>query len=60
MVHGNLMCGYLYKKVLDGIDDCQSFWPEMCPSPLAAMAQMEILGEDTLLAKIEKDYKINN
>tara|TARA_B100000965_G_scaffold1825_2_gene1432 strand:+ start:66 stop:677 length:612 start_codon:yes stop_codon:yes gene_type:complete len=40
-------------------EGCQSFWPEMCPPPLAAMAQMAILGEDTLLSKLEVDYKIN-
>ena len=31
----------------------------MCPPPLAAMAQMAILGQDTLLSKLEVDYKIN-
>ena len=40
-------------------ENCQSFWPEMCPPPLAAMAQMAILGKDTLLSKLEVDYKIN-
>tara|TARA_B100000579_G_scaffold271267_1_gene224010 strand:- start:1633 stop:2247 length:615 start_codon:yes stop_codon:yes gene_type:complete len=40
-------------------EDCESYWPQMCPPPLAAMAQMAILGEDTLLSKLEVDYKIN-
>tara|TARA_B100000401_G_scaffold80610_1_gene50711 strand:- start:4231 stop:4854 length:624 start_codon:yes stop_codon:yes gene_type:complete len=38
-------------------EDCESYWPEMCPPPLAAMAQMAILGEDTLLTKLESAYK---
>ena len=38
-------------------EDCESYWPEMCPPPLAAMAQMSILGEDTLLTKLESAYK---
>ena len=40
-------------------DACESYWPQMCPPPLAAMAQMTILEEDTLLSKLEVDYKIN-
>ncbi len=45
--------------VLPWEEECESYWPEMCPPPLAAMAQMAILGKDTLLSKLEEDYKIN-
>ncbi len=40
-------------------DGCESYWPQMCPPPLTAMAQMTILEEDTLLSKLEVEYKIN-
>lgn len=40
-------------------EGCESYWPQMCPPPLVAMAQMEIFGQDTLLSKLEVDYKIN-
>lgn len=40
-------------------EGCESYWPQMCPPPLVAMAQMAILGEDTLLSKLEVDYKID-
>ena len=46
--------------VLPWEEGCESYWPQMCPPPLAAMAQMAILGEDTLLSKLEVNYKINN
>ena len=45
--------------VLPWEEGCESYWPQMCPPPLAAMAQMAILGQDTLLSKLEVDYKIN-
>ena len=45
--------------VLPWEEGCESYWPQMCPPPLAAMAQMATLGEDTLLSKLEVDYKIN-
>ena len=39
-------------------DKCESYWPNLCPPPLVAMAQLEITGSDSLLSKIEKDYNI--
>jgi len=47
----------------DGIlpweENCSSYWPQMCPPPIVAIAQEEITGNDSLLSKLEKDYKIN-
>lgn len=47
----------------DGIlpwdDNCGSYWPQMCPPPIVAIAQEVITGNDSLLSKLEKDYKIN-
>ncbi len=47
----------------DGIlpwnEKCGSYWPKMCPPPIVAIAQEVITGNDFLLSKLEKDYKIN-
>ena len=47
----------------DGIlpweENCSSYWPQMCPPPIGAIAQEIITGDDSLLSKLEKDYNIN-
>jgi hypothetical protein len=44
--------------VLPWKEGCSSYWPQMCPPPFVAMAQLAITGKDTLLTKLEKGYGI--
>ena len=44
--------------VLPWEEGCSSYWPQMCPPPLVAMAQLAINKEDTLLSKLEIEYGI--
>ena len=37
-------------------DGCESYWPQICPPPLVAMAQLAITGNDSLLSKLENEY----
>ena len=37
-------------------DDCESYWPQICPPPFVAMAQLAITGNDSLLSKLENEY----
>ena len=32
---------------------CSSYWPDICPHPIAATAQLELTGDDSLLTKLE-------
>ena len=39
-------------------EKCESYWPQLCPPPLVAMAQEQLTGNDSLLQKLEKGYGI--
>jgi len=39
-------------------EECESYWPQLCPPPLVAMAQEQLTGNDSLLQKLEKGYGI--
>ena len=32
---------------------CSSYWPDMCPHPITATAQIELTGDDSLLTELE-------
>jgi hypothetical protein len=38
-------------------EECESYWPQICPPPLVAMAQEQLTGNDILLQKLEEAYK---
>ena len=40
-------------------EKCESYWPQLCPPPLAAMAQEQLTGDDSLLCKLEDSLDIN-
>jgi len=40
-------------------EKCESYWPQLCPPPLAAMAQEQLTGNDSLLQKLEEGYGIS-
>jgi len=37
--------------------NCEGYWNQMCPPPFAAIAEMEIVCNDSLLKTLEKKYK---
>ena len=39
-------------------EKCESYWPLICPPPLVAMAELAITGQDKLLSKLEKQFKL--
>ena len=40
-------------------EKCESYWPQLCPPPLVAMAQEQLTGDDSLLCKLEESLDIN-
>ena len=38
---------------------CESFWPDICPLPILASAELDITGNDNLMCKLENDLGID-
>ena len=37
---------------------CESYWPQICPAPLVASAEIELTGSDSFMRRLEQGYGV--